>query len=45
MGDTVEGAHAFSFEVLKNGYAKDKNHVFHNGRIIEGLKPFGFQTP
>jgi hypothetical protein len=44
MGHIVEGAHSFSFEVLKNGYAKDKNYVFHNGRIVEGIKPFGFHA-
>jgi hypothetical protein len=45
MGHIVKDANSFSFEVLNKGYAKDKNHVFYNGQIVQGLKPFGFQAP
>lgn len=45
MGNIIEGAHAFSFEVLKNGYAKDRYHVFYNGNIVPNLQPTGFQAP
>ena len=45
MGQLIVHAHAFSFEVLNKGYAKDRNYVFQNGQIIKGVKPFGFQSP
>jgi hypothetical protein len=45
MGQILDGAHPFSFEVLNQGYAKDYKTVFQHGRIIKGLKPNGFQSP
>ncbi len=45
MGHIVNDDNSFSFEVLNKGYAKDKNHVFYNGQIVQVLKPFGFQAP
>jgi hypothetical protein len=42
MGQIVENAKPFFFEVLNNGYAKDIDHVFHYGQLVEGLNPFGF---
>lgn len=44
MGQVIRGAHSFSFEVLSKGYAKDRNYVFHNGRIVDGLKPNSFHS-
>lgn len=44
MGQLMGQAHPFSFEVLNQGYAKDKNYVFQHGQIIEGLKPIGFRS-
>lgn len=44
MGHIVKDAHAFSFEVLNKGYAKDKKYVFYNGQIVQDLKPCGFKS-
>lgn len=45
MGQIIENAHPFTFEVLGNTYSKDRNRVYQNGRVVEGLQPFGFQPP
>ena len=44
MGNIVENANAFSFEVLNKGYAKDRYHVFYHGTIVPDLQPAGFQA-
>ncbi len=41
LGQIINDVHSFSFEVLSKGYAKNKNYVFHNGHIVEGLQTYG----
>ncbi len=45
MGQIVENAKPFFFEVLNNGYAKDNDHAFQYGRIVDGIRPFSFPSP
>ena len=41
--DRIEGADPSTFEMIEGGYAKDKNRVYNNTRIIEGADPKTFE--
>ncbi len=45
MGQIVKDAHPLSFQIIGNCYAKDYQHVFQYGQIIDNLHPQYFQPP
>jgi hypothetical protein len=45
MGKIVPNAHSFSFQVINDTYAKDYQHAFQYGQILENLPPDCFQPP
>jgi len=41
----VEGANPHTFEILRDGYGKDKDHVYKGEVLQEGISPVGFVAP
>jgi hypothetical protein len=44
-GGIVEGADVETFQILPWGYARDKNHVYKDGVVLDGVHPNTFQFP
>jgi hypothetical protein len=45
MGQIMENVNPFFFKVVGNTYAKDNQHVFQYGKIVEGLVSHSFEPP
>jgi len=45
MGQIIENVDPFSFQIIGNAYAKDYQHVFQYGQIVETLQPPSCQPP
>ena len=43
--NAIPGADVQSFEVLKSGWARDKSHVYDDGKKVEGVSPIDFNVP
>lgn len=41
----IPGSDAQSFEVLKSGWARDKSHVYDDGKKVGGVSPNDFKVP
>ena len=41
----IKNADPQTFEVLNETYAKDKNHVYKNGEVLDGVDPESFEIP